>query len=67
MLSYDPLPPADTIRGYDRPARRARQIDNQGFLQAFLNSLNPGFNVDVSDKSRFSLFQLLYTDPGFLI
>ncbi|XP_067928333.1 ribosome quality control complex subunit TCF25-like [Watersipora subatra] len=52
VLSYDPLPPFDTIRSYERQQRRQRQISNQGFLSAFLNSLMPNFDVNAMAEDR---------------
>ncbi|KAF6025519.1 TCF25 [Bugula neritina] len=46
ILSYDPLPPADTVRSYDRQSNRVRAVSNQGFLSAFINSLRPNFDVN---------------------
>ncbi|XP_033729246.1 transcription factor 25-like, partial [Pecten maximus] len=45
VLSYDPLPPVDSVCGYDRPARR-RAVEDAGALSTFFRSLMPNFNID---------------------
>ncbi|XP_060074538.1 ribosome quality control complex subunit TCF25-like [Ylistrum balloti] len=45
VLSYDPLPPLDSVCGYDRPVRR-RAVEDAGALSTFFRSLLPNFNID---------------------
>lgn len=47
VLNYDPLPPPDTSRSYERTHVRSRQIESQGFLSALINSLRPDFDINV--------------------
>lgn len=45
VLSYDPLPPLDSVCGYERPARR-RAVEDAGALSTFFRSLLPNFNIE---------------------
>ncbi|OWF35632.1 transcription factor 25-like [Mizuhopecten yessoensis] len=45
VLSYDPLPPLDSVCGYNRP-ERPRAVEDAGALSTFFRSLLPNFNVD---------------------
>ncbi|KAJ8302412.1 hypothetical protein KUTeg_018808 [Tegillarca granosa] len=46
VLSYDPLPPPDSIESYTRP-ERPRRIQQEGnVLSTFLRSLLPNFDID---------------------
>ncbi|KAK3597518.1 hypothetical protein CHS0354_018110 [Potamilus streckersoni] len=47
VLSYDPLPPLDSVSGYSRPDRPRRPNLNGNPLSLFLRSLLPNFNPDV--------------------
>ena len=50
-MSYDPLPPVDSVSSYSRPSRNAgnntaaSQLEG-GLLSSFFRSLMPGFNPD---------------------
>ncbi|XP_071957587.1 ribosome quality control complex subunit TCF25-like [Antedon mediterranea] len=54
ILSYDPLPPLDSIVSYTRPARQSRvQHDQSGALASFFQSLLPSYNPDaVADNNN---------------
>lgn len=51
VMSYDPLPPTDTMDTYTREARRT-QIDDPSALRMFFRSLMPNFdpNEQVPDN-----------------
>ncbi|EDO46412.1 predicted protein, partial [Nematostella vectensis] len=44
MMSYDPLPPADSISGYTRPERPTITSSDSNPLSMFFRSLLPSFN-----------------------
>lgn len=44
VLSYDPLPPLDSVMSYTRP-ERANRPSNEGTLSLFFRSLLPNFNM----------------------
>lgn len=44
VLSYDPLPPLDSVMSYTRPERTNRP-SNEGTLSLFFRSLLPNFNL----------------------
>ncbi|XP_022781042.1 transcription factor 25-like, partial [Stylophora pistillata] len=45
LLSYDPLPPQDSVTGYSRPTRRIEAVgENSGPLSMFFRSLLPSFS-----------------------
>lgn len=44
VLSYDPLPPLDSVMSYTRPERTNRP-SNEGTLSLFFRSLLPNFNM----------------------
>ncbi|KAI0221712.1 Transcription factor 25 [Lamellibrachia satsuma] len=44
VLSYDPLPPLDSVASYERPERR-RRVQESGPLSMFFRSLLPNFNI----------------------
>lgn len=51
VMSYDPLPPTDSIDTYTRASRRT-QIDDPSALRMFFRSLMPNFdpNEPVPDQ-----------------
>jgi len=44
VLSYDPLPPADSINSYTRPPRTRRVQESGGMFSTFFRSLIPTFD-----------------------
>ncbi|XP_059469936.1 ribosome quality control complex subunit TCF25 [Neocloeon triangulifer] len=47
VMSFDPLPPTNSINIYERPRRpRVTTVDNAGALTLFFRSLLPTFNVN---------------------
>ncbi|XP_065340572.1 ribosome quality control complex subunit TCF25 [Cloeon dipterum] len=47
VMSFDPLPPADSINLYERPRRpRTATVDNAGALSLFFRSLLPTYNAN---------------------
>lgn len=46
VLSFDPLPPSDSINLYNRPQRR-RVYDNSSAFSMFFRSLMPNFNANL--------------------
>nr|CAG4650400.1 EOG090X0BCY [Sida crystallina] len=55
VLSYDPLPPIDSLSTYSRPSRNASNSSNQsegGLLSTFFRSLLPGYNIQDVDNPQ---------------
>lgn len=51
MLSFDPLPPPDSINIYSRPKKPRPVDDNSSTIGIFFRSLLPTFNVyDIPDN-----------------
>lgn len=52
VLSFDPLPPVDSINIYNRP-QRLRLYDNSSAFSMFFRSIMPNFNINqpVSDEA----------------
>lgn len=52
VLSFDPLPPVDSVNIYNRP-QRLRLYDNSSAFSIFFRSLMPNFNINqpVSDEA----------------
>lgn len=46
VVSYDPLPPTDSVAAYQRPQRSTRVNQESNTLANFFRSLLPNFNVD---------------------
>lgn len=52
LVSYDPLPPLDSVSGYKRPQRNVRVDQEQGVLSMFFRSLLPSFNAQTPNGQR---------------
>ncbi|XP_068722284.1 ribosome quality control complex subunit TCF25-like isoform X2 [Montipora capricornis] len=52
LLSYDPLPPLDSVSGYKRPSRSTRLDQEHGALSMFFRSLLPSFNTQAPIGQR---------------
>lgn len=46
VLSFDPLPPADSINLYNRPKRPRSAGNNSSAMGVFFRSLLPTFNAN---------------------
>ncbi|KAL9976033.1 hypothetical protein ACROYT_G013264 [Oculina patagonica] len=56
LLSYDPLPPQDSVTGYTRPPRRNVTVDEEhGALSMFFRSLLPSFNAQAPNRQRMDV------------
>ncbi|KAK2554743.1 Transcription factor 25 [Acropora cervicornis] len=52
LVSYDPLPPLDSVSGYKRPQRNVRVDQEHGVLSMFFRSLLPSFNAQTPNGQR---------------
>lgn len=53
LVSYDPLPPQDSVTGYARPSRRnITREEEHGPLSMFFRSLLPSFNAQAPNGPR---------------
>ncbi|KAF5294125.1 hypothetical protein FQA39_LY13496 [Lamprigera yunnana] len=50
MLSFDPLPPLDSINIYEKPTKSRRANNNSSAVGIFFQSLLPGFTASISDQ-----------------
>ena len=55
VMSFDPLPPVDSVSSYSRPSRNPNVNDSQaetGLLSTFFRSLLPGYNVQQAQNPQ---------------
>ena len=56
VMSYDPLPPVDSVSSYSRPKHTntaaAGQIGDGGLLSTFFRSLLPGYNLNEANNPQ---------------
>lgn len=52
LLSYDPLPPQDSISGYTRPPRNIPHDEERGAFSMLFRSLLPSFNSQTPNGQR---------------
>ncbi|XP_008304274.1 ribosome quality control complex subunit TCF25 [Stegastes partitus] len=52
VMSFDPLPPLDSVMSYTRPERQHAGASNESTLSLFLRSLLPNFNLQGAPRQE---------------
>ncbi|XP_031570361.1 transcription factor 25-like isoform X2 [Actinia tenebrosa] len=53
LMSYDPLPPADSVSSYSRPQRPTRRTEEHSPLSLFFRSLLPSYNAQAPNDPEY--------------
>ncbi|XP_057291980.1 transcription factor 25-like isoform X2 [Hydractinia symbiolongicarpus] len=52
IMTHDPLPPSDSIVGYERPTRQHTSQERRNMLTLFLQSLMPSYNQENAQRNN---------------